>query len=396
MSYRCNFFPPLYHLSFFLFFVMPTLSIFFVFLFLFFWNPDRSALAATSVLSRRLVPRETWPLAACLDGTAPSYYVAPSSSPSRDWVIYIQGGGWCSSLAACHDRSRTAWGSSRYQAATWQPSDPTHWFLSDNPAVNPMMHEWNRLYIPYCDGGSFSGLRTDPVTYLGTRLYFRGHHNLMAIFGDVVRQHGKMRHVALFGGSAGGLSVLLHGDKLARNFLSSEFVDRRMAIVSMAGFFIEPPVGKKAPDFKWIHRTMNSSAALRPECLRLHSAEPWRCFWPQHFARFITSQTFAVQSRYDKYQIENLLNSSSPISIAAYGQRMSLIMQTSFFAHRPGRHGIFLHSSFTHGPEIWPSKTIYGQNFRDIFGRWFFRPDNPGNLFLYDVPHPCPAPCNGN
>lgn len=238
------------------------------------------------------------------------------------------------------------------------------------------------------------------VFHLGTKLYFRGHHNLMAIFSEIVRLHGKMRYVALFGGSVGGLSALLHGDKVARNVLAPEFIDRRLAIVSMAGFFIEPtsghPLGPKAPDFQWIFRTINATVLLHPSCLRLLSSQPWRCFWPQHFARFIQRQTFVVQSRYDKFQLENLLNSSSLPLIRSYGQRMSLILQTSFFAHRPTRHGIFLHSSFTHGPEIWPIRTIYGQNFRDIFGRWFTRPDFPGNLFLYDVPFPCPEPCHGN
>ena len=35
--------------------------------------------------------------------------------------------------------------------------------MMNNPATNPLSHDWNKVLIPYCDGGSFGGNREDAV-----------------------------------------------------------------------------------------------------------------------------------------------------------------------------------------------------------------------------------------
>ena len=37
-----------------------------------------------------------------------------------------------------------------------------------------MMYNWNSVFMPYCDGGSFSGNNDTVQPYKGTNLHWRG------------------------------------------------------------------------------------------------------------------------------------------------------------------------------------------------------------------------------
>ena len=72
---------------------------------------------------------------------------------SNKWILHLEGGGWCSTVEACVERSATFLGSSK----SWLPSYEFDGFLSDNAQSNPDFYDWNMVYIMYCDGASFSG-----------------------------------------------------------------------------------------------------------------------------------------------------------------------------------------------------------------------------------------------
>ena len=60
---------------------------------------------------------------------------------------HAEGGGWCNSDANCLSRSKTALGSSKgYASAITQESG----YWSDDPAINPMMWNFTKVYLPYC------------------------------------------------------------------------------------------------------------------------------------------------------------------------------------------------------------------------------------------------------
>lgn len=52
--------------------------------------------------------------ARCLDGTAPGYYFKEGTTEKgrKNWVLFIQGGGWCYKETDCYERSNTNMGSS--------------------------------------------------------------------------------------------------------------------------------------------------------------------------------------------------------------------------------------------------------------------------------------------
>jgi hypothetical protein len=152
--------------------------------------------------------------ARCLDGSPPAYYVRRSPLGSADrnkWVVYFQGGGWCYSEADCAGRSQSALGSSKDYPA--QRGDPGG-ILSSDPATNPAFFSWNAVWVAYCDGTSYSGDRTGPVQAGGIPLHYRGQANLKAVAMHLLHHQGmsKSSHVLMDGGSAGGLTVLLHAD----------------------------------------------------------------------------------------------------------------------------------------------------------------------------------------
>ena len=92
--------------------------------------------------------------AKCIDGSVPAYYVHKGSgSGATKWLIYFQGGAWCFDLKQCFLRSKTDLGSSKRFSTT----QLLHDYFSSDENVNPMMHNWNIVYIRYCDGGSFAG-----------------------------------------------------------------------------------------------------------------------------------------------------------------------------------------------------------------------------------------------
>ena len=76
----------------------------------------------------------------------------------------------------------------------------------------------NCLYLKYGDGGSFAGYRREPWPVPGTNatLTFRGLKNLDAGVRWAL-DHGMTSATQLVvgGSSAGGLSVLLHADRIA-------------------------------------------------------------------------------------------------------------------------------------------------------------------------------------
>ena len=94
--------------------------------------------------------------AVCLDGSAPGYYIGKGSgSGANKWILHQGGGGWCNTSHTCLARSKTPLGTS----TLWNGTVDIGGIFSDNGTVNGEFHNWNVIYLMYCDGGSFSGYR---------------------------------------------------------------------------------------------------------------------------------------------------------------------------------------------------------------------------------------------
>jgi Pectinacetylesterase len=81
-------------------------------------------------------------------------------------------------------------------------------------------NDWTFIYLPYCDGGSFSGLKINPIEAYNTSLHFRGASNLAFALNDAIAHYNltNVNQLVVTGGSAGGLSTILHVDRIAKMF----------------------------------------------------------------------------------------------------------------------------------------------------------------------------------
>uniref|UniRef100_M1DCW6 Pectin acetylesterase n=1 Tax=Solanum tuberosum TaxID=4113 RepID=M1DCW6_SOLTU len=94
----------------------------------------------------------------------------------------MEGGGWCQNVAQCLLRKNSKYGSS----AKMENQVFFSGMLSNEQKFNPEFYNWNRVFVRYCDGGSFTGdvEAIDP----GTGLHYRGARIFKAIMEELLAQ----------------------------------------------------------------------------------------------------------------------------------------------------------------------------------------------------------------
>jgi len=91
-----------------------------------------------------------------IDGTPALYYIDRNASSSK-YVIWLEGGGICQSLADCESRANGSLGSSK----SFQPSQAFgQGMMQSDAKLNPDFNEWNRIYVPYVSGDVWGGAAT--------------------------------------------------------------------------------------------------------------------------------------------------------------------------------------------------------------------------------------------
>lgn len=277
--------------------------------------PDKHPTWKTVVLNK--AAREKG--AVCLDGTPPAYYIEKGyGSGARKWMFHLQGGGWCVDLADCAKRAASNLGSSKDYHTISAKNKMLDYYdggaqglLSRSCAVNPDFCTWNKVYIRYCDGASFSGEVDHPVAVQGGRkLYFRGRRILDAVLDDLLYVQGMVHGTDLIakGCSAGGLGVWVNLDHIAGRMPATLTVKG----IPECGFFMEVPTYKGQhtwPDnFQKIVAMQNITGFLNKECVRAHAGDSWRCFLPQNFVSHVKTPHFAINSVYDAFQMQYFLD----------------------------------------------------------------------------------------
>lgn len=96
--------------------------------------------------------------AVSLDGSPGAYYYFKGGE-TRKWYIHQEGGGWCGSDADCLARSRTALGSSRNLKPT---ENIAGGYFDNTPAVNPLMWNWTKVFLPCVSAPGSGGAATSP------------------------------------------------------------------------------------------------------------------------------------------------------------------------------------------------------------------------------------------
>ena len=150
--------------------------------------------------------------AKCLDGTPGGYYLELGAEKTR-WVIWLMGGGVCSSWDDCESRAGGPLGSSSEWPHRRRGGSMGDGLMSDSASDNPDFHNWSKVYVPYCSGDVWLGKETAAADPFGGPLrgegglLFAGHTIVSTVIDELVAAHhiDKAKSVLLTGCSAGGL-----------------------------------------------------------------------------------------------------------------------------------------------------------------------------------------------
>ncbi|GMN47655.1 hypothetical protein TIFTF001_016837 [Ficus carica] len=245
--------------------------------------------------------------AVCLDGSPPAYHFSPGfGSGINNWLVQIEGGGWCNNVTICLARKNTRLGSSKAMVKELSFSG----ILSNKQKFNPDFYNWNRIKVRYCDGSSFTG--DVEAVNPATNLHFRGARVFLAIIEDLKAKGMKNAQNAILSGcSAGGLTSILNCDRF-RSLMPST---TKVKCLSDAGYFINTQDVSGAKHIETFYSevvaTHGSAKNLPSSCTSRLSpglvGALIRCFFPQYVVSQIQTPIFFVNAAYDSWQIKNIL-----------------------------------------------------------------------------------------
>ncbi|TVU10886.1 hypothetical protein EJB05_44440 [Eragrostis curvula] len=286
--------------------------------------------------------------AVCLDGSPAGYHLQTGSDTgSQNWIIHLQGGGWCSTVKGCSDRKMNEFGSSNFMKpqsfsgilSNDQQINPgntnagtichpvyivVQGFLDNS--VFPLFHlsrfyNWNRVYVRYCDGASFAG-DSQLEDQSGSKLFFRGERIWEAVIDElmekglaeskqvVVLQIKELCHVVLYvclpafqalltGCSAGGLATLLHCDNFRARFPPNILVK----CLPDAGFFLDKGLIRAKVHVVCIQWSCPPSECHESFTQGLSHIQGSN----RELMKSIKTPTFVLNSAYDSWQIRNVV-----------------------------------------------------------------------------------------
>ena len=354
-----------------------------------------SAAAKKPNLFHSILLNDPDPLGArCLDGTPPRIWLhlaEPGSPNATKWAWHFQGGGWCESEESCTQRAfgRTTCmlGSSREECfndngcnvQAFQPVmdvldlpavNGARWgggLLNNSAATNPVSHDWNKVLMMYCDGGSYSGNNATavPVVFNGTErvIHYRGFRNLNFALEVLAKEHGmaEATDVLISGDSAGGLASYWHADRFAAA-LPKAFV----ATVPDSGFFIGDATKPAWPAaLKWIASAMNSTAGLDASCVAAATASgktPGEaCTLPEDVAPHIEVPLFTMNSKHDPAMISISSMAKSASDINALASRFVAKVNSAVLSPAQKKNGAWITGCEEHCGQ-WSQGQMAGSN----------------------------------
>ncbi|OIV93808.1 hypothetical protein TanjilG_03771 [Lupinus angustifolius] len=349
--------------------------------------------------------------AVCLDGSPPAYHFDKGSGEGiNNWVVHIEGGGWCNDVTSCVWRKDTHLGSS-------EKMEEQAYFaglLSDTENLNPDFYNWNRVKIRYCDGGSFTGdvEEVDP----GNNLHFRGARIFVTVIGELLAKGMQNAENALLSGcSAGGLASILNCDR----FKSLLPGGATVKCLSDAGYFVnvkDISGAQRIEEFySQVVQTHGSAKHLPESCTSRLS--PGLCFFPEYVASEIDAPIFIVNAAYDPWQIQNILapgvadpggswrscdldiKSCSPDQLSIVQEfRTEFLKALSPLGNSPSK-GMFIDSCYIHcqteTQETWlhnDAPLLSNSTISKAVGDWFY--ERSASNKKIDCSYPCNPTCH--
>lgn len=343
-----------------------------------------------------------WETARCNDGTPFAFELSLPTQKSRDWVIWLEGGGFCddNATSCASGRGRLATTLPGNDAATITPSQIKGIF-NRSTKENPTFAAANMVYAHYCSSDFWSGA-TDgrrPTTgdpALGW--YFSGKTNVRAMLEALSAHYGLSdddggTRILFAGSSAGGVGVFVNADTIASLFPKS-VAGARIKLVADGGGaepdFDNPSYRPGAATIKARNVILAAydffgSRAHRgcEDGLRFAGKNPKTCLFGEVSYPYIKASGLPIlvqSSSIDKFALtlHGIDNPKDPADQAVFEEyRMdSLTGFTSFswlFSGGATSYHTILHGD---GPKAFGMTPPAGPSFRDLLAS-FWRGDPP-------------------
>ncbi|XP_033102667.1 pectin acetylesterase 8-like [Anneissia japonica] len=319
----------------------------------------------------------------CLDGSPPGYYIRKAGEGSESsWVIFLEGGDWCWNVTDCYDRSHTTLGSTAFGPEKVEFNG----ILSNDRISNPDFYNWNAVMIKYCDGGSFSGNLSFPVSFKNKNIYLRGIRILDTVMKHLKESEGlDSATEVIFGGTAsGGLAVFAHADHIRQKFDPSV----KFHALADGGYL---PMIRNSSNYQNfmvslqrvynLHQVLTGS--LNKACLasKAQSEAMWQCFFPEFVYPHIQSKIFVLDSMYNSWAMWYILNMRCHPS-KCKSEQANLNRYQSEFLHllspieASKKDGMYVTSCFVESQAsedtLWNKNVFDDQSPQQAFHKWYF------------------------
>ena len=182
--------------------------------------------------------------------------------------------------------------------------------------------------------------------------------------------------VVVGGGSAGALGVYLNLDyyrkrietAAVREGANTDGGGIRFSGLPDGGFFMDLNNKGYHDGMAWIASSGGMNAALDETCVANHQEEPALCMFAPHLAPFIQTPIFALQAKYDAWQIPNILGSKDVATVNAFGKNTTLLLE-AWMEGKPS-NGMFVDACYHHCGG-WDVYTVDGWTEATAFAAWY-------------------------
>lgn len=185
-----------------------------------------------------------WKDARCNDGSPFAFEVELSKTGSDEWVIWLEGGGFCDDNAkSCADRSSYLMGTIPGDDKTLMTFEKTAGIFNRSELINETFHNANFVYAHYCSSDIWSGSsarKRFDVEGHPEGWYFSGNLNIRAMIETLKQRFGIDDNNAdikmLFTGSSAGGDGVITNASTVKNILPKMAERGNLKIVGDGSF----------------------------------------------------------------------------------------------------------------------------------------------------------------
>lgn len=167
---------------------------------------------------------------------------------------------------------------------------------------------WPKVIIKSCDGGSFTG-NSDPITFRGKKLYFRGSQNVKeaVTYLNKINFLKNREEVVMVGSFNAGVGALLWSD-----YFRSQ-TNGKFRVIADATLFLNAYNYRHNSSYienrmKQVEKLALANTTLpNAECAAANPGELWRCLFVEELIKYVKHPVYFMQSLYDGWDISEIL-----------------------------------------------------------------------------------------